>query len=93
MKTNFKVVAFTAIAALGLVSTGAVAQPKSHGLRDRAPASQQAPQNQEMRQGGDSMMPMMADPEMRQQMLEMMKKCNQMMDRMAKMPHGEDNAN
>ena len=88
MNTNLKLATFGAVAALGLMATGALAQPKSApGALARVQASQQSQPNQEMRRGGQSMM---ANPEMHQEMMEMMKKCNRMMDRMANMPEGDN---
>ena len=92
VRTNMKVATFGAIAALGLMATGALAQPQSApGAVDRAQASQQSQSDQEMRHGGQSMM--MNDPEMRQEMMEMMKKCNRMMDRMANMANMSEGDN
>ena len=74
-----------ALAALGL-SSAAVAQQSS----DQKP-NMSAPQHQQMMSGGmqnGQSMPMMADPQMRQQMMKMMTGCNQMMQKMGNMPHG-----
>lgn len=83
MKKNLKIVAVGALAAIGLAS-GAVAQQNS----TKAPAMS-AEQNRQVMSGGmqnGPMMGMMADPQMRKQMTEMMASCNAMMQKMGNMP-------
>lgn len=74
MKT-LKIAALGAFAATGLAST-AIAQPNP----DRASnAEASADQNGMMQGDMAGMMAMMNDPEMREQMTEMMRNCNRMM--------------
>jgi len=81
-----KLTALGALATVGLATT-AVAQPKVDHRPDRAQNTQEQ-QRGEMRGGmqGDmseremsGMMAMMNDPEMRAEMMEMMRNCNEMM--------------
>ena len=79
---NFKITALGALATIGLASA-AIAQPKVDHQPDRAQGAQQQERG-EMR--GDmsgmemsGMMAMMNDPEMRAEMMEMMRNCNEMM--------------
>ena len=78
---NFKITALGALATIGLASA-AIAQPKVDHQPDRAQGAQQ----QEREMQGDmsgmemsGMMAMMNDPEMRAEMMEMMRNCNEMM--------------
>ena len=79
---NFKITALGALATLGLASA-AIAQPKVDHQPDRAQGAQQ--QERGEMQGDMSgmemsgMMAMMNDPEMRAEMMEMMRNCNEMM--------------
>lgn len=78
-----KIAAFGTLATLGL-STAAVAQQGSSQKPNRS-----AQQHQQMMSGamqGGQAMPMMAEPEMRQQMMQMMKGCHQMMQQVENMP-------
>lgn len=82
MMNTLKIAAVGAVAALGLASA-AVAQ-QSSGQKPNMTAQQ----HQQMMAGGmqnGQMMATMADPQMRQQMMEMMKGCNQMMQQMGNM--------
>ena len=81
---TFKMTALGALATVGLATT-AVAQSKVDHRPDRAQNTQEQ-QRAEMRGGmqGDmremsGMMAMMNDPEMRAEMMEMMRNCNEMM--------------
>ena len=79
MMNNLKIAGVAALAAAGLASA-AVAQPTSTS----APQ-----QHQQMTPGGmqnGQMMPMMSDPQMRKEMMEMMESCNRMMQNMGDMP-------
>lgn len=84
MTTNFKTLALGAAVAIGLASTGALAQQsetpnvdaKSEMTHDRAMA--------------DGKMMAMMDPEMRSGMMAMMKNCNRMMDRMQNMASAKE---
>lgn len=83
MTNTFKIAAVGALAALGLASA-AVAQQSSAQKPNMS-----AEQHQQMMSGGmqhGQMMGMMADPKMQQQMIQMMKDCNQMMQQMGNMP-------
>ena len=79
---NFKITALGALATIGLASA-AIAQPKVDHQPDRAQGAQQ--QERGEMQGDMSgmemsgMMAMMNDPEMRAEMMEMMRNCNEMM--------------
>ena len=76
MTNILKIAAVGALAAFGLASA-AVAQQNNEPKPNMS-----AQQHQQMRSGGmqnGHMVEMMADPKMRQQMTEMMKGCNQMM--------------
>ena len=79
---NFKITALGALATIGLASA-AIAQPKVDHQPDRAQSAQQ--QERGEMQGDMSgmepsgMMAMMNDPEMRAEMMEMMRNCNEMM--------------
>ena len=80
---HLKVAAVGALAAIGL-SSAAVAQ-QSSGQKP----SMSAQQHQQMISGGmqnGQTMPMMAEPQMRQRMMQMMKGCNQMMQQMENRP-------
>lgn len=77
--TPLKIAAVGALAALGL-SSAAVAQ-QSGGQKPDMSAQQHQQMTSGAMQKGHAM-PMMADPEMRQQMMQMMKGCNQMMQQM-----------
>lgn len=82
MINTLKIAAVGAVAALGLASA-AVAQ-QSSGQKPNMTAQQ----HQQMMSGGmqnGQMMATMADPQMGQQMMEMMKGCNQMMKQMGDM--------
>lgn len=90
--TNFKTIAFGALATIGL-ATAAISQPSV----DRGPMTERAQgqQNDAMRGGmqGDmsGMMSLMNDPEMCAEMMEMMRNCNEMMENMQeRMSHGEE---
>ena len=84
MTSKTRMMAVSAVAAIGLASAGAFAQQPSNSQRTQG--SSQSHQ-QMMRDGGGmmGMMGMMNDPEMRQQMTEMMRNCNRMMERMNNM--------
>ncbi len=79
MKKNLKIVAVGALAAMGLASA-ALAQQNSI----QAPAMS-AEQHRQMMSGGMQNGQMMADPQMRKQMSEMMASCNKMMEKMGNM--------
>lgn len=91
---NFKITALGALATIGLASA-AIAQPKVDHQPDRAQGAQQQERG-EMR--GDmsgmemsGMMAMMNDPEMRAEMMEMMRNCNEMMKKkQEQMSQGEE---
>ena len=95
---TFKMTALGALATVGLATT-AVAQPKVDHRPDRAQNTQEQ-QRGEMRGGmqGDmsememsGMMAMMNDPEMRAEMMEMMRNCNEMMKKkQEQMSQGEE---
>ena len=76
MRKNLKMAAATGIAALSLASATAFAQ------QTIAPSSETPQMNQQMMRDGGGMMPMMQDPEMRRQMMDMMSNCSKMMERM-----------
>lgn len=83
MINTLKIAAVGAVAALGLGSV-AVAQ-QSSGQKPNMTAQQ----HQRMMAGGmqnGQMTATMADPQMRQQMMQMMQGCNQMMKQMGNMP-------
>lgn len=80
MRKQIKLTAIGLAAAAGLASAALAQQPAA--ARSEQPA--QARSGQGMGQGGSMMMPMM-NPETRQQMTEMMAKCNKMMDQMGNM--------
>ncbi len=85
---TLKIAAVGALAALGLASA-AVAQ-QSSGQKPNMSAQQ----HQQMMSGGKQdgqTMPKMANPQMRQKMMQMMKDCNQMMQQMGSM-HGAETA-
>ena len=85
MMNNLKIAAVGALAALGFASA-AVAQ-QSGAQKPNMPVGQ----HQQMKSGSmhnGQMMATMADPQMRQQMMEMMKGCNQMMQHMGDMSQG-----
>ena len=91
---NFKITALGALATIGLASA-AIAQPKVDHQPDRAQGAQQ--QERGEMQGDMSgmemsgMMAMMNDPEMRAQMMEMMRNCNEMMKKkQEQMSQGEE---
>jgi hypothetical protein len=91
---NFKITALGALATIGLASA-AIAQPKVDHQPDRAQGAQQ--QERGEMQGDMSgmemsgMMAMMNDPEMRAEMMEMMRNCNEMMKKkQAQMSPGEE---
>ncbi len=83
---NLKMAALGVFAALGIASA-AVAQPKvDHPPRNEASTSQSG-----MKQGDMAgMMAMMNDPEMRKEMMEMMRNCNKMMKMKQEKMSGED---
>ncbi len=86
MTNTLKIAAVGALAALGLASA-AVAQQSSGQMPNMT-----AQQHQQMMAGGmqnGQMMATMADPQMRQQMMQMMKDCNQMMQQMGNMPRAD----
>lgn len=90
--TNLKIAALSAFAAIGLTSA-AVAQPSA----ERAPQIE-LPADQKGMQGEmGGMMEMMKDPEMREQMKEMMRNCSRMMqmkqENMMQMEQGKTPAN
>lgn len=76
---NLKIAAVGALAALGLASTAAAQQ--SSGQKPNMPAAQ----HQKMITGGMQNGQMMSDPQMRQQMMQMMQGCNRMMEQMGDM--------
>lgn len=78
-----KIAAVGALAALGL-SSAAVAQ-QSSGQKPNMSAQQHQQMMSSGMQNGQTM-PMMAEPQMRQQMMQMMKDCNHMMQQMGDMP-------
>ena len=83
MKKNLKIIAVGGLAALGLASA-ALAQQNSA----QAPAMS-AEQHRQIMSGGmqnGQMMGMMADPQTRKQMTEMMASCKGMMQKMGNMP-------
>ncbi|HAD15428.1 hypothetical protein NCF85_13210 [Qipengyuania citrea] len=91
---NFKITALGALATIGLASA-AIAQPKVDHQPDRAQGAQQ--QERGEMQGDMSgmemsgMMAMMNDPEMRAEMMEMMRNCNEMMKKkQEQMSQGEE---
>lgn len=91
---NFKITALGALATIGLASA-AIAQPKVDHQPDRAQGAQQ--QERGEMQGDMSgmemsgMMAMMNDPEMRVEMMEMMRNCNEMMKKkQEQMSQGEE---
>ena len=91
---NFKITALGALGAIGLASA-AIAQPKVDHQPDRAQGAQQ--QERGEMQGDMSgmemsgMMAMMNDPEMRAEMMEMMRNCNEMMKKkQEQMSQGEE---
>ena len=91
---NFKITALGALATIGLASA-AIAQPKVDHQPDRAHGAQQ--QERGEMQGDMSgmemsgMMAMMNDPEMRAEMMEMMRNCNEMMKKkQEQMSQGEE---
>ena len=91
---NFKITALGALATIGLASA-AIAQPKVDHQPDRAQGAQQ--QERGEIQGDMSgmemsgMMAMMNDPEMRAEMMEMMRNCNEMMKKkQEQMSQGEE---
>ena len=91
---NFKITALGALATIGLASA-AIAQPKVDHQPDRAQSAQQ--QERGEMQGDMSgmemsgMMAMMNDPEMRAEMMEMMRNCNEMMKKkQEQMSQGEE---
>lgn len=88
MTRKIKFTAVAAVAAVGF-ATAAVAQQASPQAPSTAPAAER--QGHMMGQGGQmgrGMMGgmMMNDPEMRSQMVQMMKNCNRMMERMSDGP-------
>lgn len=95
---NFKITALGALATIGLASA-AIAQPKVDHQPDRAQSAQEQ-EHGEMRgqmQGNMSgmemsgMMAMMNDPEMRAEMMKMMRNCNEMMKKkQEQMSQGEE---
>ena len=91
---NFKITALGALATIGLASA-AIAQPKVDHQPDRAQGAQQ--QERGEMQGDMSgmemsgMMAMMNDPEMRAEMMEMMRNCNERMKKkQEQMSQGEE---
>ena len=91
---NFKITALGALATIGLASA-AIAQPKVDHQPDRAQGAQQ--QERGEMQGDMSgmemsgMRAMMNDPEMRAEMMEMMRNCNEMMKKkQEQMSQGEE---
>lgn len=83
MINNLKIAGIGAAVALGIISAGAVAQP---GTGQKAPTESRM--NHQMMDGGNmgrGMMGMMKDPEMRKEMMQMMKSCNKMMESMGGM--------
>ena len=91
---NFKITALGALATIGLASA-AIAQPKVDHQPDRAQGAQQ--QERGEMQGDMSgmemsgMIAMMNDPEMRAEMMEMMRNCNEMMKKkQEQMSQGEE---
>ncbi len=83
MKKHLKVTAIGVLAAAGLASA-AVAQQSN---TQTAPANQSMNHQMMGQDGamGDEHMMMMNDPEMRQQMMEMMESCSKMMEKMGSM--------
>ena len=91
---NYNITALGALATIGLASA-AIAQPKVDHQPDRAQGAQQ--QERGEMQGDMSgmemsgMMAMMNDPEMRAEMMEMMRNCNEMMKKkQEQMSQGEE---
>lgn len=80
MNTKFKTVLVGAVAAIGLASTGALAQ----GGDATAPEDARVTRDRGM--ADEQMMAMMSDPEMRRQMMAMMENCKGMMKRMNDSP-------
>ncbi len=83
MTYNLKTAGIGVAVALGLISVGALAQPNTG---QKAPAESRM--NHQMMDGGNmggGMMGMMKDPEMRKEMMQMMKSCNKMMESMGGM--------
>lgn len=83
MTTNLKTLALGAAVAIGLVSTGALAQ------QSETPNVAKSQMTHDGAMAGGQMMHIM-DAEMRSGMMEMMKNCNQMMDRMQNMSSAKE---
>lgn len=82
---NLKITVVAAVAAAGLASVSAFAQQAPEAPTSRAERQMgQGTMGQGMA-GDGQMMGMMNDPEMRQQMSQMMENCNRMMSRMGNM--------
>lgn len=75
MKT-FKLSALGAVAAIGLASAAAIAQPTAE---QESSAEAPADQSGMMQENMAGMMAMMDNPDMREQMMEIMRNCNRMM--------------
>jgi hypothetical protein len=80
MNTKFKTALVGVVVAMGLASSGALAQ----GGDATVPENSQMTRDGGMANG--QMMAMMNDPEMRGQMTAMMENCNRMMERMNNSP-------
>lgn len=78
---HLKLVALGAAAAAGIASAAFAQQPATGQQPGNRPTTHQK-MNQSGSMGMMGMMGMMNDPEMRKQMTDMMRNCNQMMSRM-----------